>query len=107
MKWPARKKNWQSWCCENVNSKKISRILRTLSKDIKATKIPLLSKDDKGTHVSQVKQYMETKFSIVIFKDECRAISGGTGVWARGCVLHGNSPPAPEDNSGRWKHVRD
>lgn len=54
------------WCCEYKQKK--CRIVRTLTKDKKATNRPSLSKHYKEINVSLAKKYMKSNFSTVIFK---------------------------------------
>lgn len=52
----------------NANREKKCRILNPLAKDMKANKIPSLSKHHKNNIVSWVKKYIKTDFSIAILQ---------------------------------------
>lgn len=57
--------------------KKGFRLLRTLSKYMKTSKLPPLSKPQRKKHVSWSKNYMKTYFSTIIFSGQCRNTPDG------------------------------
>lgn len=65
----------------DANREKRTRILRTLARDLKAIKRPILSKYQKESVIWAMK-YMKTYFSVVTFNDECRSNLNVVDRWA-------------------------
>lgn len=67
----------------NISKEKSCRVLRTVVKNMKSTKLPNLSKHYKMKPVSWVKKYMKIDFTASVFGDEHRAILDEPDDWAR------------------------
>lgn len=75
----------------SINKEKRSRMLRTLTQNVKSTKLQTLRKHHMNKCAICARKYMRSDFSEPIFSSECKATLDGPDCWAIGWVLYGSN----------------